>query len=305
MTDDSNNPGPPHDVVTAYWEAVQIIAESLQDFANLVCTPDEYRHNAKAILARLSHADITVEKVLHGTDEDNVDGITKYRAAQERFEQWEKTHPLADVAQTVQQLTDHQVAMLKAAKAATTQPVPGWPVVITAPTPGYFATMRRNHPMTLGEVIDGKRVVATHWHRSAEDGDQPVYRLEGEDEYRLASDLVGRIESISIGADITRPAAAETITQPPADGGEDVVKKLTDEDAKWRPYCKFQLVGGEWIGPAKLIYVACEDSPAPLYYNDYGDYFYGCRECTSEELAATGLTQPPRPTRNMFTKPIS
>lgn len=114
--------------------------------------------------------------------------------------------------------------------------------------------------------------------------------------------FVGRIESISIAADITQPAAAESITQPPADGGEDFVKKLTDEDAKWRPYCKFQLVGGEWIGPAKLIYVACEDSPAPLYYNDYGDYFYGCRECTSEELAATGLTQPPRPWADRVTQ---
>ncbi len=72
---------------TAYWEAVQIISESLQEFANLVCTPDEYTHNAKAILARLSHADITVEKVLDGTDWDRVDGITKYRAAQERFGQ--------------------------------------------------------------------------------------------------------------------------------------------------------------------------------------------------------------------------
>lgn len=119
---------------------------------------------------------------------------------------------------------DHQAALLRAASlhANMTQPVPGWPMVITANAAdaGYFATMRRNHPMTLGEVIDGKRVVATHWHRSPEDGDQPVYRLEGEDEYRLASDTVGRIESISIGVDITRPHAAESITQPPTDGGE-------------------------------------------------------------------------------------
>ncbi len=77
---------------------------------------------------------------------------------------------------------------------------------------------------------------------------------------------------------------------------------LTDKDAQRRPYCKFQLVGGEWIGPAKLIYVACEDSPAPLYYNDYGDYFYGCRECTPEELAPTGLTQPPKPWADRVTQ---
>lgn len=156
MSNDNDQPDPPEpiDVDAAYWEAVQIIAESLQDFANLVCTPDEYRHNAKAILARLSHADITVEKVLHGTDEDNVDGITKYRAAQRRFEQWEKAHPLADVAQTVQQLTDHQAALLTAAArhAETTQPVPGWPVVIYTPTGdednGYLCAIRKSQPIT-------------------------------------------------------------------------------------------------------------------------------------------------------------
>lgn len=83
-TDDQLGPPEPIDD-TAYWEAVQIISESLQEFANLVCTPDEYTHNAKVILARLSHADITVEKVLDGTDWGRVDGITKYRAAQRRF----------------------------------------------------------------------------------------------------------------------------------------------------------------------------------------------------------------------------
>jgi hypothetical protein len=225
MTDDSNEPEPPEPIDdAAYWEAVQIISESLQEFANLVCTPDEYTHNAKAILARLSHADITVEKVLDGTDWDNVDGITKYRAAQRRFEQWEKAHLLADVAKTSQQLTDHQAALLKAAShhAKNAQPVPGWPVVITANAAdaGYFATMRRNHPVKLGEIINGKRVVETCWQRCQDDGDHPVYRLDGEDGYRLASDLAGRIESISIGVDITRPAAAESITPPPTDGGE-------------------------------------------------------------------------------------
>ena len=186
MSNDNDPPNPPEPIgETAYRESVQIIAESLQDFANLVCTPDEYRHNAKAILARLSHADITVEKVLHDTDEDNVDGITKYRAAQRRFEQWEKTHPLADVAPTAQQLTDReaweaelrrndqeslnqivasigsdssnltpdQVAMLKAAKAAASvHRVPGWPVVIYTPTGdednGYLCAIRKSQPIT-------------------------------------------------------------------------------------------------------------------------------------------------------------
>ena len=88
MSNDNDPPSPLEPIDdTAYWEAVQIISESLQEFANIVCTPGEYTHNAKAILARLSHADITVEKVLDGTDWDRVDGITKYRAAQERFGQ--------------------------------------------------------------------------------------------------------------------------------------------------------------------------------------------------------------------------
>lgn len=43
--------------------------------------------------------------------------------------------PFLEVAQTVQQLTEHEVAMLKAAKDAMTFPsVPGWPVVIYTQT---------------------------------------------------------------------------------------------------------------------------------------------------------------------------
>jgi hypothetical protein len=56
----------------------------------------------------------------------------------------------------------------------------------------------------------------------------------------------------------------------------------------------FKITGGEWIGPAILIHVACEDSGRPLYYSDYLGIYYDCRECTPEELALHGLTQPPR-----------
>lgn len=123
---------------------------------------------------------------------------------------------------TAQQPADYQAAMLRAAseQARTTQPVPGWPVVITANTDnnGYFTSMRRNHPVKLGEVINSKRVVETFWFNCDEDGDQPVYRLEGEEGYRLASDIAGRITWASCPAPITPPAAPDQ--QPPTDGGE-------------------------------------------------------------------------------------
>jgi hypothetical protein len=45
---------------------------------------------------------------------------------------------------------------------------------------GYFEAMRRTHPKKLGEVIDGKRVVETFWQWTPENGDVPMYRLEGE-----------------------------------------------------------------------------------------------------------------------------
>ena len=64
----------------------------------------------------------------------------------------------------------------------------------------------------------------------------------------------------------------------------------------------FKLTGGEWIGPARLIFVACEGSGAPLYYTDYKGIYYDCRECTPEELAPTGLTQPPRPWADRVTQ---
>jgi len=77
---------------------------------------------------------------------------------------------------------------------------------------------------------------------------------------------------------------------------------LTDKDAQRRPWCMFKTTGGEWIGPAILVYVACEESGIPLYYNDWGNFFYDCRKCTLEELAEYGLTQPPRPWADRVTQ---
>jgi hypothetical protein len=45
---------------------------------------------------------------------------------------------------------------------------------------GYFEAMRRTHPVKLGDIIDGKRVVETYWQWTPADGDVPMYRLEGE-----------------------------------------------------------------------------------------------------------------------------
>lgn len=52
---------------------------------------------------------------------------------------------------------------------------------------GYFEAMRRTHPLKLGEVIDGKRVVETFWQWSPEKGDVPMYRVEGETEARMVA----------------------------------------------------------------------------------------------------------------------
>ena len=46
-------------------------------------------------------------------------------------------------------------------------------------------TMRRIHPVKLGETIDGKRVVMTCWRWSKDTGDVPAYQLAGESDLRL------------------------------------------------------------------------------------------------------------------------
>jgi hypothetical protein len=52
---------------------------------------------------------------------------------------------------------------------------------------GYFESMRRTHPVKLGEVIDGKRVVETFWQWTRENGNVPMYRTEGETVAKAAS----------------------------------------------------------------------------------------------------------------------
>lgn len=49
---------------------------------------------------------------------------------------------------------------------------------------GYFAAMRRSHPIKLGDTIDGKRVVMTAYRHQPGLGDVPIYRLDGETEAR-------------------------------------------------------------------------------------------------------------------------
>lgn len=52
---------------------------------------------------------------------------------------------------------------------------------------GYFEAMRRTHPVKLGSIIDGKRVVETYWQWTPENGDVPMYRTEGETVAKAAS----------------------------------------------------------------------------------------------------------------------
>jgi hypothetical protein len=72
MSDDRTDQQPTNDSAIdfyrTYSSAVQIIAESLQELSNVACTPDEYVHNAEAILARLAHAGIIVDDVNEGTE---------------------------------------------------------------------------------------------------------------------------------------------------------------------------------------------------------------------------------------------
>jgi hypothetical protein len=52
---------------------------------------------------------------------------------------------------------------------------------------GFFDAMRRTHPVKLGEVFDGKRVVETFWQWTPDNGDVPMYRTEGETAAKAAS----------------------------------------------------------------------------------------------------------------------
>ena len=73
---------------------------------------------------------------------------------------------------------------------------------------------------------------------------------------------------------------------------------LTDKDAQRRPWCMFG-DAEQLYRCARLVYAGtCKGSdgkPAPVYISHNGEVWSYCRECTPEELAEHGLTQPPRP----------
>ena len=50
---------------------------------------------------------------------------------------------------------------------------------------GYFEMMRRNHPVLVGQVIDGKRVIRVCWEWTLVNGNRPIYQLEGECDSRV------------------------------------------------------------------------------------------------------------------------
>lgn len=70
---------------------------------------------------------------------------------------------------------------------------------------------------------------------------------------------------------------------------------LTDKDAQRRPWCMFgdSDIESERALIGRLVYV--EDGHKYPYQDNLGLRFKYCRECTPEELAEHGLTQPPRP----------
>lgn len=54
---------------------------------------------------------------------------------------------------------------------------------------GYFDLLRASHPLKIGDVIDGKKVIQTHYIRRGEQ-DVPMCYLEGEArarEYSIAT----------------------------------------------------------------------------------------------------------------------
>ena len=65
---------------------------------------------------------------------------------------------------------------------------------------------------------------------------------------------------------------------------------LTDKDAQRRLWCMF---GDGVYGPSRLIHV--DETDALPYVSESLRIYKVCRECTPEELALHGLTQPPQP----------
>jgi hypothetical protein len=67
---------------------------------------------------------------------------------------------------------------------------------------------------------------------------------------------------------------------------------MTDKDAQRRPWCMFGTSTNKLRIPARLVYV--DDGLINKYVSEHGGRWPHCRECTPEELAEHGLTQPPR-----------
>lgn len=52
---------------------------------------------------------------------------------------------------------------------------------------GFFEAMRKSHPIKVGDVIEGKRVVMTCWEWTPNGGDKPIFQLAGETKTRTVS----------------------------------------------------------------------------------------------------------------------
>jgi NTP pyrophosphatase (non-canonical NTP hydrolase) len=76
---------------------------------------------------------------------------------------------------------------------------------------------------------------------------------------------------------------------------------LTDKDAQRRPWCIFSRpIAGFTTIPTRLVYVDLKEPDC--YWDENGKKWPRCRECTPEELAPTGLTQPPKPWADRVTQ---
>ena len=79
---------------------------------------------------------------------------------------------------------------------------------------------------------------------------------------------------------------------------------LTDKDAQRRPWCMFGDADGmRRLG--RLVYAGSGsgvDYGVVIYISHNGEVWSHCRECTPEELAEHGLTQPPRPWADRVTQ---
>ena len=79
---------------------------------------------------------------------------------------------------------------------------------------------------------------------------------------------------------------------------------MTDKDAQRRPWCMFGDADGmRRLG--RLVYAGSGsgvDYGVVIYISHNGEVWSHCRECTPEELAEHGLTQPPKPWADRVTQ---